>query len=104
MTATLIGSGLIAGVDRKDNPAKKRDNSQLLLSVAQLLKLLKVLLADSGQTDSYLNGKFRTRSHILSTVVHAALNCPTAGISQFTMHDACCILEYSEVTSQCKNM
>ena len=63
MTATLISSGLIAGVDRKDNPAKKTDNSQLFLSVAQLLKLLKVLLADSEQTNSYLKGKFRKIAH-----------------------------------------
>ena len=59
MTETLISSGLIAGVNCEDNPAKKRENSHLFLSVAQLLKLLKVLLADSDQTDSYLKGKFR---------------------------------------------
>jgi hypothetical protein len=64
MTETLINFGLIAGVDCEDSPAKKRENSHLFLSVAQLLKLLKVLLADSDQTDSYLKGKFRKITHL----------------------------------------
>jgi hypothetical protein len=63
MTETLISSGLIAGVDCEDSLAKKRKYSHLFLSVAQLLKLLKVLLADSEQTDSYLKGKFRKIAH-----------------------------------------